>query len=424
MRQNYERLAWMVLLISFALCVTLAVGVPLAVQSYVRHSYTGQFFALDVQEGNLLVTCPNTDVPIAVVKRQDDLCQGRENIRIAAGGSDRGLLHIRSRSAVTITLSSVQIARDTQLWLKQATTPRFPRLSIEPDKVLLHLDRGSIRVTVPPSLARAMRFEVFTPQAHVQLAEGSVSVEVTSQGTQVISREGEVSVKSVSDGSTAQLRPAQRVVVPRGSSVTEVMPAERNLLVGHSDFREPLDTVWEPYRVPPQIADEPWGDATALVAEGRQVVDFLREGKGHAETGIFQDINRDIRDLRSLQLRMVLRVIQQDVPVCGTLGTECPVMVRIDYVDETGTLRSWQQGFYSLPDTNVPANPTFCVTCNPRNEHILVASGQWHPFESDNLIPVLNKVGPVPVLLKSISIYASGHNYHSQVAEVELLGQE
>lgn len=424
MRQNYERLAWTVLLISCALCFMLGVGVPLAVQSYVRHSYTGQFFALDVQEGNLLVTCPNADVPIAVVKSQDDLCQGRENIRIVAGGGDRGLLHIRSRSAVTITLSSIQIARDTQLWLKRATTPRFPRLSAEPDTALVHLDSGSIRVTVPSNLARAMQFEVFTPQAHVQLSEGSVSVEVTDRGTQVIGREGEAVVKSLSDGSTAQLSPAQRVVVPKGSSVTEVMPAEWNLLAGHSDFREPLDTTWKPYRVPPQIADEPWGDVTNLVAEGRRVVDFLREGKGHAETGIVQDINRDIRDLRSLQLRIVLRVLQQDVPVCGTLGTECPVMVRLDYVDETGTLRSWQQGFYYLPDTNVPANPTFCVTCNPRNEHLSIASGQWYPFESENLVPILKQAGPAPVLLKSISIYASGHRYHSQVAEVELLGQE
>ena len=43
MSQNYERLAWTVLLLSFAACLVLIIGTPLAVQWFVRYSYTGQF---------------------------------------------------------------------------------------------------------------------------------------------------------------------------------------------------------------------------------------------------------------------------------------------------------------------------------------------------------------------------------------------
>ena len=422
MRLNYERLAWMVLLISFTICVLLAIGLPLTTQWYVRYAYTGQSFSLEVQEGNLLVTCPGTDVPIAITKRQDDLCQGRENIQITAGTADQGLLSIHSRTAQDKTLSSVQIYRSTALTLTQATTPRFPHLSDESDHIKLQMKSGRIRVTVPSDLARSMLFQVFTPQALVKFSEGSSSVEANNQETQVIVREGQA-VVAVSNESEVKLGQAERVIVPSGGSPLGV-PPERNLLAGHSDFREPIGRIWTAYTVEPQIAGESPGEVTNATIEGRQVVDFSRFGEGWAETGIRQDLNRDIRDFRSLQLRIVLRVLQQNVPVCGTQGTECPVMVRIEYVDADGGTRSWQQGFYYLSDPNVPPNPPRCLTCNPRNDYISVIPGIWYSYDSPDLISVLTNVGPAPVLLKSISIYASGHTYQSQVAEVELLGHE
>jgi hypothetical protein len=424
MRRNYGRLAWTILLISFACCVILAVGVPWFVQSTVRHSYTGQSFSLDVQEGNLLVTCPGTNVPIAVVNRQDDLCQGREDIQIDAGPADQGVLHIRPRTALTATLSSVQIYRGTQLGLQQATTPRFPRFSAEPDRVILYMDRGRIRVSVPSNLTRTLQFQVTTPHALVQLSGGSASVEVTNQETQVIAHEGKVSVLAISNRAAVELESAQRVAVPTGDGLTAVKPAERNLLTGPSEFRDPIGQIWKLNPVDPQIPDESAGEATNMIVEGRYIVDFSRVGVGFAETGIRQELNRDIHGFRSLQLRIVLRVLQQNVPVCGTQGTECPVMVRIEYIDAEGGIRSWQQGFYYLPDPNVPPNPPFCVTCNPRNVYIPVIPGIWYPYESPNLISEFAKVGPAPVLLRSIYIYASGHTYQSQVAEVELNGQE
>ena len=422
MRRNYERLAWTVLLLSFAACLVLAIGTPLAIQWFVRYSYAGQRLMLDVQEGAPFVTCSDTNVPFPATSHQDNLCLGRENIQITTGPTDQGMLHIRSRTAVTATLSSVQIYRGTQLWLQQATTPRFHSLSAEPDHVTLQINSGRIRVVVPSNLARALLFQVVTPQALVQLSEGGASVEVRNQETQVTVGEGKAFVVAIANKSVVELAAEQRVVVPTGGGVTDVMPAERNLLAGHSDF-ESLGNIWKPYTLDTQIPGESRGDATNVNVDGRQAVDLSRIGQGFAETGIKQEINRDIRGFQSLQLRMTLRVLQQDVPLCGTAGTECPVMVRLDYVDDNGEARFWQQGFYYLPDPN-NFNPEFCNTCNPRNIHIRTVNGVWYSYESDNLIPILTKVGSPPVFLKSISVYASGHTYQSQVAEVQLLGQE
>jgi hypothetical protein len=423
MRQNYERLAWTVLLLSFAACLVLVIGTPLAAQWFVRYSYTGQFITLDVQEGTLLVTCPSTNVPFPATSRQDDLCQGREKIEITTGPSDQGLLYMRLRNALTTTVSSVQIYRGTRLQLVRASTPLVSRLSHEPNQVMLRIESGRIRVTAPPNPARSLLFQVVTPQALVQLSEGSVAVEANDQETQVTIGDGQALVVATANRSVVQLERGQRVAVLTGSGVTGAMPAARNLLSGYTDFREPLGTVWKVYKLNPQIAGESSGEATNVTVEGRQALDLLRIGQGFAETGIKQEINRDIRGFGSLQLRIVLRVLQQDVPLCGTAGTECPVMVRLDYVDDNGEQRFWQQGFYYLPDPN-NFNPEFCNTCNPRNIHIRTVSGVWYSFESDNLIPILTEVGAPPVFLKSISIYASGHTYQSQVDEVELVGQE
>jgi len=422
MRQNSERLAWAVLLISFFICVGLAVGIPLAVRWYLLYSYTGQLVTLDVQEGTLLYTCPGADTPAGAVARQQDLCQGREGTQISTGPSDQGLLSIYPRTSPTLTLATVQLYRGTRIQMLHVRAPRFS-LSSEPHRVVMRTESGRVRVYIPPQLASRVLLQIFTPQALVQMTTGSTYVEVDNQQSQVIVREGEALVVALANNTGMPVNRDQRAVVPTGSGLSEIKPAERNL-IADSDFGQPLGAVWKPYTSDPEIDGESRGAATNAMAERGPVVDLSRIGTGHAETGIIQDVNRDIRDFSSLQLRLVLRVLQQDVPVCGSQGTECPVMVRIDYVDEGGGLRSWLQGFYYLPDLNPKPNPEFCVTCNPRNPHIRTSSGVWYSFDSPNLVPALSEQGPVPVTLKSVQIYASGHTYQSQVAEIELSGQE
>ena len=423
MRQNYERLAWIVLVLAFAICAGLAVGVPWALQSYLRYAYVGELVIPEVQEGNLLVTCPGDAVPIAIAEQQDTLCQGREGALVYAGPSDKGLLTIRPRTTFTTTLATVQLYPGARITIQKARAPRFPFFSSEPHRLVMKMESGRIRVKITADLPRTIFLQVSTLQALVELKEGDTSIEVNNQASQVVVREGQATVTARANNSSVLIKKTERVAVPTGNGVTEVMPAEQNLLAGYRDFREPLNTVWKIYTKDPEFPNESRGDVFNISVDGRQAAEFSRDGVGWAETGIKQDINRDIRDLSSLILRVELRVLQQDVPVCGTMGTECPVMVVIDYVDESGELRSWQQGFYYLPDPNPIPNPEYCKTCNPRNKHIPTTNAVWDQWESENFIPILGKVGAAPVLLKSISIYASGHKYQSQISEVELLGE-
>ncbi len=132
--------------------------------------------------------------------------------------------------------------------------------------------------------------------------------------------------------------------------------------------------------------------------------------------GIRQEINHDVRDFTALQLRLNVRVISQDITGfggCGYLGTECPIIVRLDYKDIYGTDREWLHGFYTgEPHEN-------WLTYEWADQ---LQSNNWQTFDSDNLMQELTDTPPA--LVKAITIYASGHNFHTMVTEVELLAQE
>ena len=145
---------------------------------------------------------------------------------------------------------------------------------------------------------------------------------------------------------------------------------------------------------------------------------FERQGAYHAETGIRQIINKNVRDFASLRLHFVVRVFDQDVPVCGQAGSECPMMVRLDYKDQDGTDRSFLQGFYTRPDGS-GANPTYNTTSGSRNEHRRIPPNVAYTYDSANLMETLK-----PAQITAITFYASGHSYRSSVAEVELLGEQ
>jgi len=184
-----------------------------------------------------------------------------------------------------------------------------------------------------------------------------------------------------------------------------------------------LEDNWESYNKGIEIEGEPEGQVQWTEIENQPAVVIEREGEGHAETGISQQLDADISDFDFLQLYLLLRIEEHNVPVCGTYGSECPVMVRIDYRDAYGANREWLQGFYWLLDTSTPGNPSVCVRCSTRNEHIRVSEDIWYPYLSPNLIPLLSQDGQAPTLIKSITVYASGHTYSSAIAEIELIGE-
>ena len=208
----------------------------------------------------------------------------------------------------------------------------------------------------------------------------------------------------------------QRTVVKLNGPPSGVLSPERNL-VTNGNFRLPLSGTWDIYNDLQNEREQP-GTVTIQTVGGQRSAVFERQGAYHAETGIRQTINKNVRDFASLRLHFVVRVFDQDVPVCGQAGSECPLMLRLDYKDQDGTDRSFLQGFYTRQDGS-GANPTYNTTSGSRNEHRRIPPNVAYTYDSANLMETLK-----PAQITAITFYASGHSYRSSVAEVELLGEQ
>lgn len=409
MRRNPERLAWTVLLISLLMCIGLAVSVPLAVGSIVNDSSETALMTLDVQQGTALVSRAGSAEPIGVTTSLANLPEGAA---IRADENVQALLTIRSPHDNSI-LGTVQIYGSTDLGITRAQVPRF-QMSTRPHEINLLTNIGRVRVNVAGGDTRPIETTLTTPQARSTLQEGSYAFEVSNDETQVTVRDGLAQVSA--QGETQDLSPQQRTVVKLNGPPSGVLSPERNLVI-NGNFRLPLSGTWEIYNDLQNPREQP-GTVKIQTVGGQGSAVFERQGAYHAETGIRQPINRNVRDFASLRLHFVARVFDQDVPVCGQAGSECPLMLRLDYKDQDGTDRSFLQGFYTRQDGS-GANPTYNTTSGSRNEHRRIPSNVAYTYDSANLMETLK-----PSQITAITFYASGHSYRSSVAEVELLGEQ
>ena len=190
------------------------------------------------------------------------------------------------------------------------------------------------------------------------------------------------------------------------------MPAARNLII-NGDFQPPLEDGWTSYH---EQKEEPPPTVSIIANEGREVANFYRDGSNWAEVGIQQEIDYDVRDFASLELHLAVRIVYENIAGyggCGTLSSECPIIVRIDYKDIYDSDRYWLHGFYI-------GEPASDWMLDPWTEQM--PQGSWQTYDSGNLMEEL--ADTPPALIKSLTIYASGHSFHAMVTEVELLAQE
>ncbi len=398
MTQNRERLAWIILLISFTLCVSIAVGVPLGVRQFLLTATRAQPTLLQPQQGTpglqrggrgdlIALRDPTWDVPAGSVLTTDSAAQA--------------LLTFYAPASESEVVATVQVYGDTRLRIQSARSPRFG-LSPLPHRLNLQVESGRVRITVFPTEERETTVQLHTPHLTAVLTAGSYEARVYGSLTEFIVRDGQAKVTSVG-GYSVSLKETQRTIAQAGPTPLEVLPAARNLLV-NGDFRQPLEVGWESYFIEA-------GTVQTTTVAGRLAARFFREGVGHAEVGIRQVLNYDVRDFTSLVLHLNVMVQGQSLPGCGSAGSECPVIVRIDYQDIYGGDRVWYHGFYSLPKA---ANDYLYWWSDP------IPLQTWTSYDSDNLM----QSDAPPALIKSVTIYASGHSFDALVTEVELLAQE
>jgi hypothetical protein len=402
MRKNPERVAWTVLLAAFIFFCLLAISIPLGVRYYVLNATIDQDTQLRRIEGTILVQEAGGNKPTGVTELAL-LSPGEEVILDA---TSRGTLDFFDRSHVTLY-------SNTNVELGQVEAPRFG-LAERPNRVVLHLKAGLVRVGVALPGERETDFQVVTPHTSISLAEGSYRIEVTSETTQITVVRGEATVGS--ESSVEVLYQGTRTKIDPTGLPAAPLPAAENL-IEDGGFQEPLGTVWLTSTVvltsnvqPPKVELVEDGGRRAA----RLVQSVAKEGD-HTEVAIEQRLSQDVRDFDRLEVSADIRLDFQSLSGGGLLSSEFPIIIRLDYKDLWGNDKFWTHGFYYHNQANYP------IVLDPwgRPSGEQVPRGVWYPYESGNLLALLGENKPARIT--GLTVYASGWQYDGLISEIHLI---
>jgi hypothetical protein len=417
-KRSPERTAWIVLFASLFTCCALAVGVPAAALAFYNTATVEAGINVKLQAGQMSVWRPtqtDRDPPSVVSLDGYDISEGS---LVALGADSAGLLTLLDNaSSPPRPLLTMQLYPNARLRVERARLPRFSASALG-DEFAFRLVGGRVQAAIhAPRRKFNLRFAsdhgsvlISTPGLYVvEQLNDALRLDVAEGSAVAVTHGGEMSL-NVSSG--------QHTVVTM-SSVAGLMPPPRNL-VRNGQFQESLQPLW---RVETLTAapNAPLGTAK-IVEDGATralILERMGEGLGWGRTGIIQTLDARVNNGRDLRLVLDFAILFQELPVCASAGSECPLFVSIAWRDTKGRSREWIQGFYangtpqiqpgalSLPDS---------ILTNPQRKHIKMPLGQRMRWESENLYLYLPDVETI----EAIKLYAEGHAVRTQVNAVAL----
>jgi hypothetical protein len=390
-----RRRAWLCLVIAFTIWCTIAGSIGAVGWTYRRNATESPPAMLSVERGTVFYSSPSTA----------DQMRARPGMTADEGG----IVEVGENARATLDLfdgSTVNVMGNTRMELSILRVGKF---NTDHTRLILGLLEGAAQFNVAGRLPHGREVVLNTPHGKVSLSKGEYLVWVQDDGTRVSSYAGQA--KADVDGNTVRIRDGQRALLPIDGFPRGPFPLAENLL-RNGDFARQLQGWTMLDKSEPGRSDV--GGTRRLVEEtiaGRQVqaLQISRETAKdtHNETGIVQEINRDVSAYRNVAVTAWVKVNQASLSGGGYLGTEYPVMIRVHYTDEKGGRPGWTHGFYF-------ANPENRPTENGE----IVAQGEWFPF-----LGRLSDLPDRPVFIRSIEILSAGHDFEATVADVRLVAE-
>ncbi len=402
-RERPERVAWIVLLGSFALFLIVLIGIPLGLRDLYHSAAVKQSLRFETTIGTVLLYPPRSDQPIALTGRRDGIAEGsRLETR---GAATQGGLGLPATSQSDELMGTILLYPNTSLEILRSRRPYFAG-SNEPYTVRLRILEGQVRLFTKSALDRQVEVQIETPHGEALLEEGNYALLVNPESTEVVVKQGLARV-SQPEQDTMVIEPGLRSWLLEDGTTLPPVPAEHNLLRDGA-FVGPLGQDWEDYFDPPYTTP---GTVAFLEQDGRQVARFHRIGEDgiHTEVGIRQFVNEAVHSYDSLVIRLDVKLNWQTLAGAGEKSSEFPLRVEMTYTDIYGKVETWGWGFFNT---------------DPRPDYPLFGGEQielftWHSFESGNLIEELEATRPARI--DSIRVYASGWNYESFASDVGLI---
>lgn len=420
-RLERQRLAWVIILGSFGICMTLTIAIPFLINATIQNATESLSIFVQSNQGTVAIDDEGGGRQAIIAGDLGGTAETGQSIR--TGNTATGLMTVSLPDSAD-TLARLQIFSNSDVQIEKASTPFFG-LSSQGNEVILRLENGRIRVALSENEGKATSIQILTPQSTIHISEpGEFAIVVTNEDTQVTVQEGIANIVAIDDNGSLQLAANERSKIPTGEGPIGPLETARNL-IKNSSFSQGL-TSWTQFPWTVEIPTEPDGQMRALDVGGESRLNITRQGTGHADVLLRQNIGQDVSELDNLRLLVSFRILQQSLDVCGVVGSECPFFVRVNYIeDESGLSKTWQQGFYSKGEASPGLAPDICERCAMvQNTHQHVPAQQDVFFDIDLNEELLRQGRLPPKLIESIVLVFSGHEFQVEVSDVTLIAEE
>ncbi len=416
-----QRRAWLVLLVSFAACCVLTIGLPSSVLYVINSASYAPEMNVRLQAGIVTAFCdgePESDAKVVSVLGRPV----QEGCTIMVGADNESISELfvdfpsdKTPSPATRSLVRVQLYAGTRLRIDQARSPRFQISSASP---LLQLAMTQGRVGLQLPAASALQVRIDTPQLHMDIAKpGDYSVLIDGVQSHAMVWTGEAQVTKVDfDKANQTIGANQQLTVDAASEGFTPTLLSKNL-VQNSDFSSTLlAPLWQ---VRTDTSDKSAvGQAIILRQTISPTLDLKRVGEnlGWGHTGVIQTLSQGVSGTRDLRVRVAFQILEQQIDVCGGQGSECPLMIDLHYRRRDGSVGQWVQGFYARGLAEGAVLPDY-MRSNRQGRHVFKQLRMPQLFVSENLMQLI----PQLERIETLEVYAEGHSVHTQVMRIELL---
>ena len=428
-----DRIAWIVMLSGFALFCTVLLSTVFGFYHYLFRSTVAMSATLQVATGTVGIV-PGADPTVVAVREDRELGNAATGISTDSLSQATILIHERDNGVgADSLLAAVTLQGNTQVTFNSAKHPRF-EWSQDAQQVLFSALKGELDVLVSGVGDRAFVMDIYSEA--LDQDEG-VNVRITSNGRYRISvSEDEVRVLNLAGRAIAYFRDdaerdaqaadGQELVVGKGarsfslsdSTVDVLKNGGFSLMAGSR-----ASAVLSDWRCSIRQQQAPPGDYSLVRFDGRVGLRLSRFNNATSSSEVrctqtFPDAGLPVGDYDSMRILTTFRTNYQSLSVCGRDSSECPLMLQISYFEEAGRgPNHWFRGFYYEDDVSADIRKR-CDSC--LEDHVDINQGVWYTFDSDNLLNLFAD-DRRPELIKSVSFYASGHQFDTIVSEMILL---
>ena len=421
-RVDPQRLAWGVLLAAFAVFCMICVITGVGVNYFLFRSSVPIEASVEVGKGTVIVTG-------RPVRQEFDVTNSDE---LSTDAQTQATLFFRDFQQDGRLIASVTIRGNNNLTLWRALRPRF-NWGTDSYSIELQDVSGNLDVFIPKGLSRDLRLTIRSPQGALADfgASGQYAVSISDTQMRVVNREGQVSLITANSNLGRAIPPdSQGTIITDAPTEVALSSALTNLL-RNSTFQDVIvaqdgstgtQGLAEAWACTNSTTNLPRGSYQAEMQDGRYLLRLVRaenaQTNGETRCGTwFPNGGHDVTPLTTLVLRTSFNIQYQSLNACGSKGSECPLMLEVDYLDVNGIGHRWYHGFYAAldPQLNYPLS---CDSC--ASEHERVNEKNWFTYDSGNwftLFPPESR----PATIINVQFYASGHQYDVYVGEVALL---